>query len=131
MTVDVTMMVYATILALLMFLTPGMIRVKGWTPGGLMLLLGNRDNLPEASPASARVDRAAKNMIEGMVLFVPLVAAARLANVPDEATALGAQLFFWARVVYYPVYLIGIPGVRSLAWAVSLVGLVMMVLALL
>ena len=43
-------------------------------------------------------------------------------------TALGAQLYFWARVVYVPLYLAGIPYLRSLAWAVSVAG-VLMVLA--
>jgi uncharacterized MAPEG superfamily protein len=131
MTADVTMMIYSAILALVMFLVPGMFRAKGWTPAGFLLLPGNRDNLPEHTPASGRADRAAKNMIEAMVLFVPLVAAARALNLPDEATALGAQVFFFARLVYFPVYVIGIPGLRTALWLASLVGLAMMLRAVL
>jgi uncharacterized MAPEG superfamily protein len=40
-------------------------------------------------------------------------------------TALGATLFFWGRVAHAIVYLAGIPWVRTAAWAVSFVGIVM------
>ena len=43
----------------------------------------------------------------------------------DSVTALGAQLYFWARVVYVPLYLAGIPYLRSLVWTVSLLGMLM------
>jgi uncharacterized MAPEG superfamily protein len=41
--------------------------------------------------------------------------------------ALGAELYFWARVIYLPVYIVGIPYLRTLVWFVSVVGLVMVV----
>jgi len=37
----------------------------------------------------------------------------------------GAQLFFWARVAYAVIYLAGWPWVRTAAWAVSVIGLLM------
>ena len=40
-------------------------------------------------------------------------------------TALGAQLYFWARVAYVPLYAAGIPYLRSLVWAVSVAGILM------
>ena len=46
------------------------------------------------------------------------------------ATA-GAHLWFWARLAYLPLYLAGVPVLRSLAWSFALAGLVMMVAALL
>jgi uncharacterized MAPEG superfamily protein len=38
-------------------------------------------------------------------------------------TALGAELYFWARLAYLPIYIVGIPYLRTLVWAVSLWGL--------
>uniref|UniRef100_UPI0038995BBE MAPEG family protein n=1 Tax=Devosia algicola TaxID=3026418 RepID=UPI0038995BBE len=38
----------------------------------------------------------------------------------------GGQLYFWARWVYLPSYLIGVPYVRSACWLVSALGLVLM-----
>jgi uncharacterized MAPEG superfamily protein len=44
-------------------------------------------------------------------------------------TKWGAQLYFWARVVYVPVYAAGIPVARTIVWTASIVGLVMVLLA--
>ena len=38
---------------------------------------------------------------------------------------LGAQLYLWSRLIYIPTYALGISYVRTLVWAVSLVGIVM------
>jgi uncharacterized MAPEG superfamily protein len=43
---------------------------------------------------------------------------------------LGAQVFIWARLVYLPVYILGITYLRSAVWVAGIVGLAMMVLAL-
>ena len=42
----------------------------------------------------------------------------------------GAAVWLVARIVYIPLYLKGIPYVRSLVWLVSLVGLALMMIAL-
>ena len=47
----------------------------------------------------------------------------RLFGSGDAGTAFGAQLWFWARVLYLPLYLAGIPYVRSLVWGASLIGM--------
>jgi uncharacterized MAPEG superfamily protein len=49
----------------------------------------------------------------------------------NEMTALGAQLFFWGRLAYAVVYLIGLPWVRTATWAVSMAGLVLILIQLL
>jgi uncharacterized MAPEG superfamily protein len=38
---------------------------------------------------------------------------------------LGATIFFWARLAHAVIYLAGVPWVRTLAWTVSAIGLVM------
>jgi uncharacterized MAPEG superfamily protein len=48
----------------------------------------------------------------------------------DQQATLGAQVFFWARLIYLPVYWAGITYVRSLIWGVGTVGLAMMLLAI-
>jgi uncharacterized MAPEG superfamily protein len=45
-------------------------------------------------------------------------------------TALGAAVYFWARVVYAVIYLLGITWVRSLVFGVSMVGLLMILFQL-
>lgn len=42
----------------------------------------------------------------------------------------GQDGVFWARVVYVPAFVSGVPGVRSLVWTIGHAGLGMMVWAL-
>ena len=91
---------------------------------GLPALAGNRENLPPITGWAGRAARAHRNMLESLVLFAALVLVAQVAGRANATTALGAEVFFWARVVYVPVYVIGIPWARTGVWGVSVVGLV-------
>ena len=125
-----TLVVYATILTFIAIMLGAFLRNREWTPEGMQAGLSNRDHLPEATPLGGRAERAAANSIEALVLFVPLALVAHLAGRDAEAL-LGAQVFFWARVAYLPIYLVGIIYLRSLVWAIGVVGLAMMVAAVL
>jgi uncharacterized MAPEG superfamily protein len=58
----------------------------------------------------------------------PRLLVAHVAGKLDPTTALGAQLFFWARLVYAGVYLAGLPWIRTGVWAVSVIGLLLIFL---
>ena len=90
---------------------------------GLPALAGNREGLPPCTGWAGRAYRAHHNMLENLVLFAALVLIAVVANKTNPTTLLGAQLFVWARLAYALVYLAGIPWLRTLVWAVSVVGL--------
>jgi len=92
---------------------------------GLPALAGNRDNLPPLTGWAGRAARAHRNMLESLVLFAALVLVAQVAGKANAMTALGSELFFWARLIYLPVYLVGIPWLRTGLWAVSVIGLVL------
>jgi uncharacterized MAPEG superfamily protein len=97
---------------------------------GLPKLAGNRENMPEIEGWAGRAERAHRNMLESLVLFAILVLAARALNVSNSLTVLGAQLFFWGRVAHAILYIAGITWVRTAAWAVSVVGLLLIFLQL-
>ena len=97
---------------------------------GLTTLAGNRENLPVLTGWAGRAQRAHRNMLENMVLFVALVLLVIAAGKTNQMTVLGAELFFWARVAYVPVYAAGIPYLRTLIWAAATAGMVMVLLAL-
>ena len=97
---------------------------------GLMKLIANREGMPEIAGWGGRAARAHRNMLENLVLFAALVLAAVVAGKTNNMTLLGAQIFFWARVVYAPVYIAGIPWLRTGVWTVSVVGLAMILLQL-
>ena len=129
MTADLHYLAYSAVLTWVMLMAASLIRAKAWTPKGFVIAAGNRDQLPELSPIAGRADRAAKNMLENMVLFAVVVLVARLGGVPPENVAPGAAIFFWARVAYFFVYLAGIPYLRTVVWGASIAGLVMIMLA--
>jgi uncharacterized MAPEG superfamily protein len=120
---DVGILVSSTLLTWAMVVASALIRTSFWTPSGLKVAFGNRDDVPEPSPWVARADRAAKNMFENLVLFCCLILAARLANAPQDRVVLGARIFFFARVAYIPIYLAGVTHLRTLVWSVSVVGM--------
>jgi uncharacterized MAPEG superfamily protein len=92
---------------------------------GLPPLAGNREDLPQLTGWAGRASRAHRNMLENIVLFAALVLVANATGKLNATTALGAQLFFWGRVAYAPIYWIGLPWVRTGAWVVSVVGMLM------
>jgi len=97
---------------------------------GLPALAGNREGLPNMTGWAGRARRAHFNMLESLILFAVLVLVAQIAGVHNAATLLGAQLFFWGRLAHAIVYIAGIPWLRTAAWGVSVVGLVMIFLQL-
>jgi uncharacterized MAPEG superfamily protein len=92
---------------------------------GLPALAGNREGLAPCTGWAGRAQRAHHNMLENLVLFAALVLTAVVSDRTNATTLLGAQLFFWARLVYAGVYVAGIPWLRTLTWLVSVVGMVL------
>jgi len=97
---------------------------------GLPMVAGNRDKMPALEGLAGRALRAHYNMLENLPLFIALILVAQVAGRSNSTTALGAELFFYARLVHAIVYLVGIPYLRTLVWAVSMAGLVMIFLQL-
>ena len=98
---------------------------------GLGWAAGARDGEPKAlTGVAGRLCRASSNFLETFPLFAAAVLAAFALQRHDGMIALGAQLYFWARVAYVPVYAAGIPYLRTLVWSVSIVGIVMVLAAL-
>jgi uncharacterized MAPEG superfamily protein len=128
MSVELTMLAYSVALLFVLILVQAL---AGVLAQGLPQMAGPRDELGEPTPFQARTKRVVDNHREGLALFAPLVLIAALAHVGNSTTVLGAQLFFYARVVHAGLYLAGVPWVRPLAWAVGIVGTVMVFVALL
>ena len=70
-----------------------------------------------------RASRALHNYIENLVPFVGM----DLALIATQHTGgLGATIWIIARIIYLPVYMMGIKYVRTACWLVGVVGLLMM-----
>lgn len=122
MTPDLTYLLMAVVLTFVQVLIAA---VAANQAVGLTALAGNRDDLPALTGLAGRAKRAHLNMIENLVLFAALVLIAAVAGKANATTAMGAMVFFWARLAYAVIYLVGIPWLRTAAWFVSVVGMVM------
>lgn len=99
---------------------------------GLKWNVGNRDGEPQPlTGMAARAARANRNFLETFAFFAAAVLALVLAHKSNTWSALGVQAYFWARVIYLPVYVVGIPYLRTLVWAASLWGILQLLEALL
>ncbi|MBN8888887.1 MAG: hypothetical protein ABS99_09515 [Acetobacteraceae bacterium SCN 69-10] len=128
MTADLVWLVWSVALAFVLVVVAvfgAMLQV------GLPALAGNRENLPATTGWAGRAYRAHRNMMENLPLFIALVVAAHLAGRADGAALTGCALFVWARAAHPVVYIVGIPWLRTLCWAVSVVGMGMILVHLL
>lgn len=115
---ELRLLAYCAILTWVMIVTAAGLKARF----DLGVMFGNRANLDEPTPMAARADRAARNMLENMVLFVAVVLAS-LATRDHDRVVLGARIFFWARVAYFPVYVAGVTHVRTALWLAGVVGM--------
>jgi uncharacterized MAPEG superfamily protein len=128
MTTELCMLMWSVVLGLILVAIAATCSVG---QRGLGWAASPRDEVkPPLSGIGGRLDRARANFLETFPLFVAVVLAAHLLQRHDNMTVLGAQLYFWARLVYVPVYAAGIPYLRTLVWAVSIVGIVLLLVAL-
>ncbi|HLA72753.1 MAG TPA: MAPEG family protein [Steroidobacteraceae bacterium] len=130
-------MILAVLLVLALFviqtLLPGRFRdpVAPGQPGKLAEILGNRDHMRPLTPVGLRAARALANIQEAMPVFLGLALMNLIAGTAAAMATTGALIFLIARVIYVPLYLSGVNALRTLAWVVSWVGLIMMLIPLL
>ena len=130
MTETLTLVIYMAVITWLTLLAASLIRAKAWTFEGTMIGFGNRENLPEATPLSGRAERTARNTAENFVFFAAIALVAHAAGATSPRVATGAEIFFWSRLLYIPVYYAGIVYLRTAIWLVSVIGLGMMISAI-
>jgi uncharacterized MAPEG superfamily protein len=128
MSIELTMLAYSAVLLMVLVAIQA---AAGTQAQGLAAMAGARDNLPPPKPFQARTLRLVDNTREGLTIFAPLILIAALAHISNHWTVQGAELFFWSRLVYAALYLFGVPWLRTLAWAVGLVGTLMVLAAVL
>lgn len=128
MTTDLTMLVCTALLC--MFLPVTYLVGRMQVPGGMEWGLGNRDTPIEMPPWAARAQRAHANLTENIGPFAILVLVAQVSGHANGWTALGAVIFFWARVAHAAVYIAGIVGLRTLVFFLGVFGELLILLQL-
>jgi uncharacterized MAPEG superfamily protein len=126
---ELTILAWTLVLALVqIFLTVMVVN----RDKGLKYNMGPRDEPGKPlSNLSGRMMRAQGNLFETLPIFAAAVLIVHAMARESSLTLLGAELFLGARIVYVPLYALGVPVLRTLVWAVSIVGLVMILVAIL
>lgn len=124
MTPELTYLIYGVILLIVHIVLQSTISDLA---KGLGWALGPQDERREQPVVADRIERALKNYTETFAGFAALALVIALTEQSNGTSALGAALWFWARVAYIPAFASGIPLVRSVAWLTSMAGLVLMV----
>ena len=129
MTLPLVTLGWTLVLAMVQVSLPSVLKTRQY---GIRWNTSARDEaMPEPWEVTQRLERAQANLFENLPVFAAAVLLAHVADRETSLTAIGAQIFLWARVTYVPLYAGGVPVVRSLVYLVSLVGLGMVLFPLL
>jgi uncharacterized MAPEG superfamily protein len=127
MTTELTMLAWAIALGLLHAVATGQFTTL---QHGIRYGLSPRDERKKLTGIGARVERAFANYMQSFPFFAAAVLTAHVAGRHSWWTATGAQMFFWGRLVYIPLYAAGIPVARTIAYLVATAGIVFILVAL-
>lgn len=123
MKIEFVMLGATIVLALVNIFWAGNVRT---TQYGRDWNMGARDaDMPPLNPLAGRLLRAQANLYETLPLFIAAVLGAAYLDRLGWKTEVGASLYFIGRLVYLPLYAVGVPKLRTLIWSVALIGLVL------
>jgi len=129
MTTELTLLAWTLVLALVQILLPATLRT-GETGVGYNASARDQEG-PPVGKVTGRLQRAQRNLFETLPVMAAALIIAHVAGRNGVLTWWGAMLYFWARILYVPLYAFGIPYVRSLVWLVSLLGVILVLVAIL
>jgi uncharacterized MAPEG superfamily protein len=127
MTIELKMLAWAVVLGLVHALSTGLQTIA---EHGTTYSVGPQDEQKPVSRIKSRNRRAFANFMQTFPFFAAAVLAAHVADRHGAMTVWGAQLYFWGRLIYVPIYLAGTPWVRTAVFGVATAGIVLLLLAL-
>ncbi len=127
MTIELSYLAWAIVLGLVHVVVAAQFSTA---QNGIAYNMGPRDEKKPLTGVAGRLDRAFANYMQTFPFFAAAVLIAHLANRHSWLTVTGVTLYFWARLVFVPLYAFGIPVVRTLAFLVATAGIVLLLIAL-
>ena len=123
MPVELTIIAWGMILLLVHIFAAAHVKTKQY---GAKWNMGARDeSLPPLNAMAGRLARAQANFMETLPIAIVALIGVVVAGRTSEWTALGGWIWLASRVVYLPLYAVGVPVVRTIIFMASLVGLLM------
>lgn len=123
MSIELTLLLWSVVLHLTYLITQSTLYRMEF---GVEFANTARDGERPPSGLNARGEKALRNFMETYLVFVVLALVTHITGRSDALTYWGAIAWFAARIAYLPLYIIGVPNIRSLAWFISLLGLAAM-----
>lgn len=121
MSTELTVLAWGCVLAIVHVFAAARAKTRQY---GLDWNMGARDaEQPPLNAVAGRLARAQANYFETFPVMIAAVAIVSLADLESRWTAIGALLWLGARLVYLPVYAMGIAKLRTLIFALSLTGI--------
>jgi uncharacterized MAPEG superfamily protein len=128
-TTELRILAWTVVLALVQIILASTFRT---IETGVAYNAGPRDEAgPPVGTTTARLRRAQANLFETLPLFAIVILVAHVGGREGSLTLWGAWIYLLGRLAYVPLYWLGVPMVRSLVWAVSVLGLLMVLKAVL
>lgn len=124
MTTELTILGWTLVLALVQIFLPSIARTR--ETGSAYNMSARDEPGPPVGKITGRLQRAQANLFETLPLFAAAVLILHVTAQQNTLTLYGSAMYLAGRVLYVPLYALGIPVVRTLVWSVSLLGLLML-----
>jgi len=121
MTTELDVLAWGCVLAIIHIFAA--VRVKTRQYGTIWNMGARDETLPPPQPLVGRLARAQANFFETFPIFAAAVLIVSFARLGNDLTALGAWLWLGARLLYLPIYALGIPKIRTLIFLASVIGI--------
>ncbi|HEV2747532.1 MAG TPA: MAPEG family protein [Allosphingosinicella sp.] len=123
MNVELTVLAWGCVLALVHIFAAVRVKTRQY---GTQWNMGARDEaVPPPEPIVGRLARAQANYFETFPIAAAAILIVTVAGRTDAWTAVGAITWLAARIVYLPLYALGVPKLRTLVFLVSVAGILM------
>jgi uncharacterized MAPEG superfamily protein len=121
-TIEIRLLLWAVLFGLVQSVATGVAVMR---QRGVTFTAGARDDQRPITGWEGRVVRAFANFMETFPFFAVVVLAGAFLQRHGTQTVIGSYLYFWGRIVYWPLYVGGVPYARSLCYTVATLGIVM------
>lgn len=114
MTIELKMLAFSIVLGFVQLILAA--QTMTWQRGVKWNLSARDQSLPGLTGLAGRLDRAFKNFLETFAFFMGAVLLVTLTKTESSLTAMGAQLYFYGRVLYVPLYVFELLRGSLLLW---------------
>jgi uncharacterized MAPEG superfamily protein len=121
MRIELVILAWACVLGLVHIFAAVRVKTRQY---GTSWNMGARDEaLAPPQPIVGRLARAQANFFETFPIAATAIVLLAITGRADEWTAGGAILWLAMRIIYLPVYALGIPNFRTVIFLLSIVGI--------